>query len=158
MHMTGIRWQAPEFDHHPKTASWYWATIAIAIVLLAVAVWQKIFLFALFVVLAEIMVIVWGSLTPGMIHFELTEKGLKVGNRRFYPIRELKSFSADIEGAFDPDWPEVIIQFDHHFRTPLRIKAPMNWLPEIRREFRVHIPEEHFEPGLADVLQKYLRF
>lgn len=156
--MAGIRWEAPEFEHRPKTAGWYWATIAVAIVLLAIAVWQKNYLFGLFVVLAEIMLIVWAAEVPPRVRFELTERGLAVGKRKFYPLRELKSFSADIEGTFDPDYPDILIQFHHHFRPPLRIKAPMTWLPEIRRELKVHIPEEHFEPGMTELLEKYFGF
>lgn len=156
--MAGIRWEAPEFEHRPKSAGWYWTTIIVAIVLIAIAVWQRTFLFGLFIVLAEIMVIVWAAEKPPTVHFELTEKGLKIGSRRFYPIREIKSFSADLEGIFDADYPDVVIYFDHHFRTPLRIKAPMGWLTEIRRELRLHVPEEHYEPTFMEVLERYLGF
>jgi hypothetical protein len=156
--MPGIRWEAPEFEHRPKTAGWYWTTVVIAVVLLALAIWQKSFLFALFIIIAEVLVIVWGAIEPPTVKFELTDKGLRVGERRYYPMRELHSFSADSEGILDPAYPEVVIRFRHHFRTPLRIKAPMSWLPEVRRELQAHIPEEHFEPGMTEVLERYLGF
>jgi hypothetical protein len=156
--MPGIRWEAPEFEHREKSATWYWMTIVIAVLLLAIAIWQRAFLFGLFILIAEILVIVWGAAEPRSVHFELTEKGLKIGERRFYPMRELKSFSADLEGTFDEIYPDIVLTFHHHFRTPLRLKAPMAWLPEIRRELRAHIPEQHFEPGFMEILEKYIGF
>ncbi len=165
--MSGIRWSAPEFEHRPKTAAWYWTTIIVAVVMLAFSLWKSTqadtntapyLLFGVFVIVGEILVIVWGAAEPPIVHFELTEKGLKVGERRFYPMRELQSFSADLEGTFDEAYPDVVLTFNHHFRTPLRMKVPMAWLPEVRRELRAHIPEHHFEPGFMEILEKYLGF
>jgi hypothetical protein len=156
--MADIRWEAPEFEHRPKSANWYWATIGIAVAMLLLAIWQKTILFGLFIIIAEVLLIVWAAEEPKMIKFDLSEKGLKIGERHFYPMRELASFSADLEGSFDEAYPDIVLNFNHHFRPHLRIKAPMAWLPEIRRALRVHIPEKHFEPGFIEVLEKYLGF
>jgi hypothetical protein len=156
--MADIRWEAPEFEHRPKTARWYWVTIIVAIVLLVIAIWQRTFLFGLFIVVAEILVIVWAAEEPPIIKFDLSEKGLRIGERKFFPMREMRAFSADLEGVFDEKYPDIVLHFNHHFRTSLRIKAPIAWLPEIRRALRAHMPEEHFEPGMTEVLEKYLGF
>ncbi len=156
--MHDIRWEAPEFEHRPKTTRWYWSTIGVAIAFLLLAIWQKSFLFGLFVIIAELLIIVWAAEEPPMIKFDLSERGLQVGEHKFYPMRELAWFSADLEGAFDPAYPDILIHFNHHFRPPIRIKAPMAWLPEIRRTLRVHVQERHFEPGFIEVLEKYLGF
>lgn len=156
--MAGIRWEAPEFEHRPKTATWYWMTIAVAVALLALSIWQRSFLFGLFIVLAEILLIVWAAENPPTVQFELTERGIKIGSRKFYPMREISYFSADIDGLLDEAYPEIVLNFHHHFRLPLRIKAPARWLPEIRKELRNHVREEHFDPGFTELLEHYLGF
>ena len=48
----GIVWQIPEYEYRSKDVSWYWISLIAAIVLFAFAIWQKNFLFAIFVVIA----------------------------------------------------------------------------------------------------------
>lgn len=156
--MADIKWEAPEWEHRPKTVSWYWASIIISILILALAIWQKNFFFAVFVLIAEILVMVWGSVEPPMIKFELNEKGLRVGKNRFFPMRQLRAFSADLEGFSDPNHPDIVLHFNGHFRPALRIKVPRAWMQEIRKEFRAHIPELHFTPSFVEVIEKVLGF
>ena len=158
-YMPHLRWEAPEFDHHPKNVSWYWISILIAILLLALAVWQKNFFFGVFIVIAEVLVLAWASVEPPMIKFELTEKGLRVGPKRFYRMRELEAFSADVEGLFNEEWPDIVLHLRSHFRPAVRIKAPRHWLHEIRQEFRDHnVKELHFEPTFLEIVEKFMRF
>lgn len=155
--MPRIAWEAPEFEHRPKDQLWYWVSMVVALLLLGLAVWQKNFFFGIFIVIAEVLVIVWGSYEPQVIKFEVNERGLHIGDKS-YPMRELRAFAADIEGVLDSEHPEIVIHFEHHFRPTLRIKVPARWLPDVRRTLRHHIPEEHFEPGFVEVLEKYLGF
>src|SRR3989344_2517583 len=157
--MPHIRWEAPEFEHNPKTVSWYWISIIIAILLLAMAVWQRNFFFGIFIIIAEVLILVGAAVEPPMVRFELTEKGLTIGGRKFYAMREIDAFSADVEGVFDEEWPDIVIHLRSHFRPAVRIKAPRRWLPEIRHEFATHnVTELHFEPSFFEVVEKFVRF
>ena len=82
-----IEWKAPEFEYREKDVSWYWLSIIAAVVILGAAVWQKNFLFAVFVVIAEILMLVWAGRKPREITFSLNEKGLTMsGNKsRTFP-------------------------------------------------------------------------
>ena len=153
-----LAWQAPEFEHRPKTVVWYWATIGIAVLLLAGAVWQRNWIFAVFIILAELMMLVWGSHEPRMVPFSLNERGLTIGGSKFYPFTDIRSWSADTQGYFDPEWPEVILHFNDHFRLSLKIKSPLALLPEVERQFRAHAKEEPFEPSFVDLIEKLLGF
>ena len=157
--MAHIAWEAPEFDHNPKGVAWYWISIIIAVSLIALSVWQKNFFFGVFIVIAEVLVLVWAGVEPPMIKFDLTEKGLQVGPRRYYPMREIASFSADSEGLFNEEWPDIVLHLRGHFRPAVRLKAPRRWLAEIREVFRTHqVKELHFEPTFLDIVEKFLRF
>ncbi len=82
-----IEWQAPEFEYREKDISWYWLSIIVAVLILSVSVWQKNFLFAAFVVMAEMLILVWAGRKPREISFSLDEKGLTIsGNKsRTFP-------------------------------------------------------------------------
>lgn len=153
-----LSWQAPEFEHRPKTVSWYWATILISILLIALAVWQKNYFFAVFLVLAELMMLIWGSFEPPMVAFSLNQRGLTIGASKFYPFTDLKSWSADAQGFFDPDWPDIIIHFHGHLRMPTKIKVPVALLTEVEKFLRPRVKEEPFEPSFVDVIEKLLGF
>lgn len=155
--MADIRWQAPEFEHRPKNALWYWTSMFAALLFLGLAVWQRNFFFAVFILIAEVLVIVWGSIEPRVIQFEINDIGVHIDDKR-YPMKELRSFEADLDGLIDPEHPEVVLHLKARFRPSIRIKVPGRWLPEVRATLRHHIPEEHFEPGFVEILEKFLGF
>jgi len=66
-----FHWQTKEYEYHEKDIFWYWASIIIAVGIVAFAVWQKNFLFAAFVIIAEILVLVWAERKPDTIEFML---------------------------------------------------------------------------------------
>src|SRR3990167_8463140 len=51
-----LSWEAPEFEFREKTVSWYWVTIIGAVLILALAVWQRNFLFGVFILMAEALI------------------------------------------------------------------------------------------------------
>src|SRR3990167_3564751 len=88
-----MAWVAPEFEYRRKNVSWYWISIIIAVICIGFAAWQKNFLFGIFVLVAEILILAWGNQKPAMFSFRLTEKGLYIGDRKFFPYTEIESFS-----------------------------------------------------------------
>ena len=77
-----IQWHAPEFEYRAKTMSWYWLSILLAVVILALAVWQKNFLFGIFVIVAEILILVWANREPRTLraYFEELAAGAGPGH------------------------------------------------------------------------------
>jgi hypothetical protein len=153
-----LTWQAPEFEHRPKTALWYWVSIAIAILFLGLAIWQKNYFFGVFIIFAELMIFFWGSLEPRMVTFMLNQKGLTIGGKKFYPFSDIKSWSADKEGFLDPEWPDIFLQLNAHFHFGTKVKAPRTLLPEVEKILRTHAKETVFEATMIDVLEKFLGF
>lgn len=70
-----MAWEAPEFEHREKDISWYWISIIVATLIIAFAVWQKNFLFGFFIVIAEILFVLWGNEKPRTVEFRITNKG-----------------------------------------------------------------------------------
>lgn len=152
-----IKWEAPEFEHRERDVSWYWISIIIAATIIAFAVWQRNFLFGLFVVIAEILVIIWGDRTPRMTTFILTEKGVGIEPGKFHPFAGMESFSVD-EGHDDEPWDNIIFHFHGKFKLPLIIKLPKEKLDEAKATIKKILKEVDYEPSFLDSLEKLIGF
>ena len=153
--MAEIIWTAPEFEYREKDISWYWMSIIVAVLIIGVAVWQRNFLFGFFVVIAEILLLVWGNRKPLLIDFTLTEKGLTIGGRKFYAVGEIESFSFDDSGD---EWADIVLLFRRHFRPTLTVHIPKARAGEVQRTLKLLVGQIEREESFIDVLQKFLRF
>ena len=151
-----ITWQAPEFEYHPKGVTWYWGSIIVAVILVAAAVWQRNFLFGLFIIIAEILILVWANRDPRPLDFTLNEKGITIEGHRFYPTREIASFASFED--WSEEWSTVILDLKGHFRPSVRIHVPRDQFNEIEHAMQTIIPLVHKDQSLVDVLERFLGF
>lgn len=150
-----ITWEAPEFEYREKDISWYWITIIVAACLIAFSVWEKNFLFGFFIVIAEIMVILWGNEKPRTILFGINEEGLAIGPEKAHSFKEFENWSAE---NLDDEWTELIFNFRGRFKFPLKIAAPKETIEEIRKNLKTILKEVEYQPSLIDAIEKLLRF
>lgn len=151
-----IKWQAPEFEYRQKGVSWYWVSIVVAVVILAITIWQKNFLFGFFVIAAEILVLTWANREPPAINFTLTDKGLSVGDRKFYAFAEMESFSTDThEGA---EWSNLFFQFRRRLKPLLKIKIPKSRATEIEKTLKTMLQQAEHEHSMLDTLEEFIGF
>ena len=148
-------WEAPEFEYRPKSISWYWMSIIVAAAIIAFAIWERNFLFGIFIVIAEVLFIAWGNEMPATVKFILTETDLSVGETKNYQVNLFENFSANDLGE---DWTELFFTFKTKLRTPLKIMAPKAKLEEIRKNLKPILREVEFEPSLLDSLEKIIGF
>ncbi|MDO8664530.1 MAG: hypothetical protein Q7K44_03250 [Candidatus Liptonbacteria bacterium] len=156
MEKFNIEWQAPEYEYHEKGVSWYWLSIIAAIVILSVAVWQKNFLFAVFVVIAEILMLVWAGRKPREISFSLNEKGLTISGNKFYPYSAIENFSVR-EGRSE-EWYDISLKLRHGFRHHLNIQTPLKNLAKIEVVISRHIEKVEHEDSFLDSLERLIGF
>lgn len=149
-----IEWQAPEYHHFPKTANWYWAVGVTGGVLALVALALQNFLFVVLVMLASFALVLYGGRPPETHTYALTRRGLRIGERLF-PYNSLHSFWVDDQS----ERPKIIIQSRKlllpHLIFPL---APGMDGEELRDFLLAHLPEEHHEDSIADVVGDMLGF
>ena len=156
MSLSEIRWQAPEYEYRTKTISWYWLSIIFAVIILGVAVWQKNFLFGFFVVAAEILILAWANREPPLIDFTLNEKGLSLGDRKFYSLTEMESFSIDNFG--ETEWPSLFFEFHSRLKPALKIKLPRARLAEIQKMLKSDLAQVEHEHSMLDTLEEFVGF
>ena len=150
-----ITWQAPEYEHREKTVSWYWVSIIAAALIIAFSIWQKNFLFGFFIVVAEILVIVWGNRTPRMVSFTFNETGIQAEGGKLHSLNEIESMSVDPLGG---GWAEISFIFRAKLRIPFKAIFPENRLMELRSALKDSVKEVPYEPTVIDSIEKLLRF
>jgi len=155
--MTNIaKWTAPEYDHNEKEALWYWGSIIIAIVIFALSLWQKNYFFALFVIIAEVLVIIWGSRVPQDITFEISEKELIINDTIVYRFEDMTSFG--IDENLNPDLPKIHFILKQKLRPPIIVNIPKSSAEEVVSILSTRLPKVVVESSLSDSTQKFLRF
>lgn len=150
-----IQWQAPEYEFHEKGVSWYWLSIILAAIIIAFAVWQKNFLFGFFIVIAEVLFIVWGNKQPRLVSFAMNESGLTIENAKTYQWKEFGSVGVDDR---ENGWVELVFIFRARFKTPLKVILPIAQLDAFRTNTKILLKEVPYESTLLDAIEKLLHF
>lgn len=156
MESSDIVWEAPEFEIRPKEASWYWGSIVVAVFLIAIAAWQQNILFILFLLVAELLILVWAMREPRMYTFRMDEKGLAVGERLFYPYTEIEHFS--IYDADTDEWLTVTFKLVSRTRPTLRVRLPREKHSDVRQKLQSVTKEIEGEEHIFDTIEKLLGF
>lgn len=150
-----MEWEAPEFEYREKGVSWYWITIILAALMIAFAVWQRDFLFGFFVVVAEMLIIIWGDREPRHLPFLLTDEHLQIGERKLHLMREFSGWSTD---RSDEDWADLHFYFASHWRLPLRMIIPVDRVDEVRANLRAVLREVRHDMSFIDAIEKLTKF
>jgi len=88
-----ITWRAAEYEHQERDVHWYWITGTIAGLVVLVSVKQDNYFFAVFAVLAALLLMINFKRKPAEYDFQLDQKGLKCGKHSYFPISEIHSFA-----------------------------------------------------------------
>ena len=165
-----ITWQAPEFQYQKKDVSWYWMSLIIGIILLALTVWQRNLLFAIFIIVAWLVVVYSASKTPTNWNFRLNEKGIQIylsakdeAARKFYDFKEMEGFDIHtniVVGANEAPkkYGELILKIKKRFSPYLKINFPIADQEKITEFLQKYIPKEEYSESLADSFSKLIGF
>lgn len=153
-----LSWTAPEFEYRAKGVGWYWKTIILASIIIAFSIWQGNVVFAGFIVIAEIMIIIWGNRAPEAIHFSITRHGIAIGQRMFFLYPALEAFSITVSADPLSGWDELVIHPKYGLAQRVRVRIPKNLTPSVHRILSIVVAEIEHEDTLVDVIQHYLGF
>ncbi len=152
-----IKWTAPEFEYHHKGVSWHWLLVITAGLIILIALWQKNFLFAVFVAIAATLMVKWGHHEPRYVNFRLTGEGLEFDTAK-YPYEDFAGFATHPVHGQSEDLSYLIFQRKHRLGTYLKVLAPTIMLEEIRILANKYLPEIEYEESLMDHLSRFLKF
>lgn len=149
-------WTAPEFVYNPKNVSWYWLSIIAAACTFLFALWQKNILFALFVIIAEFMVLHWARQHPRHLQFRLTAKGLFIGDHDFHAFEHLRGFHIlEIEHG---EHSELIFRNDMKINPFIKVLIFRKDIPAFKQFLPQHLKEMDYAPSFSDGISKLLGF
>lgn len=152
-----ISWSAPEYEFREKTPVWYWTSIVIAILCIIYAVWNSNYLFAVFVVIAEVLIIIWGNEPARMVNFSLSPKGLSIDRKKTHPLSAIDHFS--VEDLDHAEWPNLVFHFKKTFHIGFKVHAPRAQLAEIRELLlAAGVRQQEREETLVEILEEFLGF
>lgn len=147
-------WEAPEFPYYHKEVGWYWISILLAAILVVLALWQKNFLFAVFVIIAELLIVSWGSRYPRAVRFEIDERGIGIEDKPPYRYAEIEHYAINPEG----DLSELILTFKARLSPATVIHFHTRDTGRIREFLRGRLREVHHDDGIVEALLKLIRF
>lgn len=148
-----IRWQAYEYVYREKSADWYWAVGIITISMTITSILFNNILFAVFIMLAFFVLMLYAKRRPQLIEVKLDDRGVKEGNLHYH-YSGLESF-----------WVE-----DRHGEPKLIMKSKKKTMPyitipifevdanEVRDHIKKHVREEEHSEPLAKQIMEYLGF
>lgn len=151
---TNITWEAPEFEYHEKGVGWYWTIILVTLILLIVALFQQNFLFAIFIIMAGILAVVWSREMPSIINFSITQEGIGIGDKNIYHYEDLASFSI-LEHRHGT---ELVLKRKNNLSQPVKIPLEEGRAEAIQAIMREKLPEKDFEESLPDSIFRFIKF
>ncbi|MBI2406274.1 MAG: hypothetical protein HYZ07_02185 [Candidatus Harrisonbacteria bacterium] len=156
--MEEISWQAHEFEYHHKETGWYYLVVIATIVLVALAIWQRNYIFAIFLVVAAAMVLYWGHERPGIVTITVTGEGVRPNQFKFIPMRELLGFAIKESGQHDPEWGSILLRSKHRFSPYVKIPIPRGKVAQARDILLDHLEEFPYDESLIDEVLRWLKF
>lgn len=149
---TLMMWKVKEYERYARGQWWYIIAITLGIICVVYAIISSNFLFALFVILAAIVLYQQSVSEPMEVPFEIAERGVILGTR-LYEWEELDSFSL----FYAPPEVKTLRIATKSFYTPsLQISLEdMNPI-EVREALLEFLPEntEEVDESISDAIAR----
>jgi hypothetical protein len=129
---TTLRWSAYEHEHIERGSDWFWALAIVAVCGAIIAIVFHDVLFAVLILLAATTLALLARTPPELMHFELSDRGIRVGDT-MHKFEEILAF-----------WVE-----DHDVERPLLLVDTTKFMSP-----NLIIPIEEIDPH---AVREYLR-
>lgn len=150
-----ITWKAPEFEHVEKSATWYWGSMAIAIVLIAIALWQKNFLFAVFIVIAELVIFMFAGEKPSIWDFTIDERGVTIEKHKTYRYSDITLY--DIH-EFSDEYHELVLQTKSKLHHYIKVFIPVAEEERIEEMLNKKLHRGEIEVSFLEFVERLMGF
>lgn len=144
-----VFWKTPEYQQYQKDVSWYWIVAITGIALTAAALWQKNLLFAIFVVIAALMLIVWGQKKPRIIKVKLDETILRLDDQEFL-IKDFLGYYIDDE--------VLVFKRGGRFSQPLKIDIDTADKDKIAAILKDKLVKFEYQESLGEIIGRKIGF
>jgi hypothetical protein len=154
--MAELIWRAPEYEAKDRSALWYFGLGVVSVALVLVALWQENFLFAIFVVLAALVITALTKEPPPLRTFKLNDNGLDIDGLKALPFGRMHGFSVE-ESSENSELMVLVIHSQEIIHHTLHILIPREKLGEARAILASRLKEVPHNPSLFEELLKFLK-
>lgn len=126
-----INWIAPEYLYKEHSNDWFWTIGLIALVGTIAAIWFESYVFAIFIFISGISLIMFTVKQPKIFEFTIDNKGLMVGKEEFF-WKDLKSFN--IKELESSEFNKLLVETSKSFLPIYSFFIPKEITEKIRRE------------------------
>lgn len=150
-----ISWEFIEFEKYQRTKAWYVTFVLVIGALLAIAVYQVNFLFAVIVIIAAITFVHLSTKEPRTLVFSVSKAGIYI-NDTFFPYRKINCYYL----ISNEEIKKLFIDFNSSARPRLVINLKEDHDPdEIKGILNNYLPENkerEVEP-LSEALVRFFK-
>ena len=150
-----ITWEAPEAEYIERSTTWYWGSMAIAIILIAIALWQKNFLFAVFIVIAELSVFMLSGEKPVVWGFVIDDRGVTIEGHKTYKYKDITRY--DIH-KFSDTYNELVLQTKSKVHHYIKIFIHVGDEKKIREALDKKVAYGEIEVSSLEFLERLIGF
>ena len=147
-----ISWEAQEYIQRSKNTGWYIALILVGVALSVLSIFLQWWTFVVLIIVSIIALIVNNLRPPRMVHYSLTDKGIKIGSKT-YEYSLFKSFGVMNENRHF----SIILIPRKRFAPRTTVYFPENQGEKIVDVFGARLPMKQVEPDALDKIVKFLR-
>jgi hypothetical protein len=148
-----ITWEIKRVDAKEKTDKFYIMIIIAMAILLLFSVWQKNFLFGVFIILTCSTIFYFASQKPETYSFSINDMGIIIGNNEVvYEYDKFSHFDIFEYGAGN-DY-EILLVFKTKLRPILRIRIYKNDKEKIKEFLLLKLPQKKTEPSILDIFSR----
>lgn len=152
--MESIEWHIKTHDNTEKGTPFYTIFFSVFALLLLFALWQKNFLFGVFVILAGGLVLFLSSQDPSSFTFRIDKKGMHIlESDALYPFAQLSHF--DIH-ELNEEYAELFFVLEGKLHPTLRIRIYEHQREDIEKLLKVYVPKKDIELSLLDSLSRII--
>ena len=122
-----IEWSAPEYKHEEKSIDFLWTIGLTAIIACIVALWLKNYLFAVFIFISGITLILFSIRHPQDINFSIETEGLSLGKDK-YDWKKIKGFNIKKEKGESV----LLVEIDKYLLPVYTIPLPIKLADQVK--------------------------
>ena len=152
-----IKWTATEFEYQERGVGWYYLMVIAGAVLILFSVWQRNFLFAIFIILAVAMAFAWSREKPAMHNITVGDDGVEIINVKKFPMSDFSGFATREGRQGEPDWGKLVLRFKGRFKLPLQLPVPQGNIAQIKELLSRHLSEVEYEESLTEELIRFFK-
>lgn len=151
-----MNWLAPEFQFFEKNSSWRLWSIIISVVAIFLAIWQKNILFAIFVLLAEGLLLFNANQKPRDISYGVTDEGVVINEKETHFYQDLHGFSL-FDDPMAPEYHELVLYTREKISPTIKILVPSELVEDLHDLLLDHLDELAYEESFINHMSKRLK-